>query len=176
MPLLKGYAKMEKKHAVQEVVAIREKINKLVELRDSIVSKKRPIEAELAKMTAKVKASNSYMTRLSPAEYRHVQLTRAKLVNKLTYIDKQLTPIKSELRQLHLEEDMIRAACADEMKFDDRPEKLVVVDHTTRIKLIRDKWQNFASDPTRIASMRLMASHIVDDLTSILDVESIGEQ
>ena len=87
-------------------------------------------------------------------EFTAIHAQRARLLH-------EKAEIKAELARLICENDKARM---------ESKEKPAEVNSDVRGKLVqlRNKWQGFASDQTRVASMRLMANQFLDDLRPIL--------
>lgn len=152
---------------MEEIALIRMRISELKAKRAEILIKKKPIEAEMGQLKARLKSQQTHKTRLTPDEFRSICGRQAKLRNKIAEIEVTLNPINTEIRNLCSEEDCLRAgngiALSNIHDYASRD-----MDLLRKISDIRDQWQQFAGDQTRVNSMRIMAAQFADQLTSAL--------
>lgn len=153
--------------ALEEIALIRLRVTELKNKKSELLLRKKPIEAELSQLSNRVKSQNSHRTRLSPEEYRQICGRQAALKKKLAQIEVDITPISAEIRRLHADEDLIRADSG--MQISNIVQSTGGdVDFLRKVAQIRDYWQQFAGDQTRVNSMRIMAAQFAEQLTSAI--------
>lgn len=151
----------------EEMALIRLQISELKTKKSELLIRKKPIEAELSQLAGRVHSSKTHRTRLTPDEYRQICGRQATLKRKLAEIEVAINPLSSEIRALCAQEDILRASCGmtvggvGERSSGDG-------DLVARLTEIRDYWQQFAGDQTRVNSMRIMAAQFADEVTGAL--------
>lgn len=93
-----------------------------------------------------------------------------KLTEKRIIIKNELSEIELKIRKINLEIDGKRkllVSCQSHVKSQKNKSKS---EETTleMVKSLRDKYQHFSSDHTRVSSMRIMASQMVEELDTII--------
>jgi len=146
-------------YAVQaEVIRLHEKLELLKE-------SKREHEHRLQKTTMIIRTKG----RMPDQEYKSLCKRQLHAKEKIHEIEKQMRPIKHEIRTW--------AAIEDELKAKERAAYTAVVCEKGKPSLIdglvslQKKYLAFAEDNTRINSMRLMASQIANELTELISGE-----
>ena len=137
------------------------------------------LETERQALAARKAALNSHIAKMKQSEFQTDPLLgnqcnnaykRQKLIDIMVGVDKELLKNK-ELRQ-----QWRRLAGTLEQALLENVRQFGSVQHGTRsdaaivisIRNMRDRYLEFSADPTRINSMRLMASQFADELTDIL--------
>ena len=144
----------------------------IIKLKDELdlVNKKRmSIQTTLAKLSLRVRSSNTSRTRLSPEEYRAICNEQSKLKTKLLKIEEEGMSIKKKIRELNAIETYERIEARKSISALNESKTLNQIG-VNEIKIIslRDKWLNFAEDQTRVNSMRVMAAQFARELTELL--------
>lgn len=129
-------------------------INLLCDEKDRLVADKRQLTAELANIKGKL------ATTLPQHQYQQVMRARSGIVTKLQVCENAIAEIKSKLRAIEMEKQ--------ETYSEKKGDQAESVDVIRELRAVRDKWQSFASDQTRVSSMRIIASQIVEDINPIL--------
>mgnify|MGYP002132211759 FL=1 len=157
----------------EQIALLRLQISELKTKKNALSLGRKPIEAELSQLAGRVRSANTHKTRLTPEEYRQICGRQQKLKRKLAEIEVAINPLSSEIRRLCAEEDILRASCGmsisgvGEQSSGDG-------DLAKRLADIRDRWQQFAGDQTRVSSMRVMAAQFADDLNAVLSGRGRG--
>lgn len=146
---------------------LRLQIAELKNKKGALSIKKKPMEAELAQLAARVRSSNSHRARLTPEEYRQICGRQSTLKRKIAELEVEMSPISAEIRALCAHEDVIRASHGLQIG-GTREYSSGDADVVQRVIAIRDEWQQFAGDQTRVNSMRIMAAQFAEDLTAAL--------
>ena len=114
--------------------------------RDTLVLSKREHETQLISIKNLVRVSG----RMPTDKYRQCCDSQATHARAILHIEDQLRPIKARLRELsdasHAEQQVINA--------NGVPAKSIVAD----LVALRDDYQRFAADGTRVSSMRQMSA------------------
>lgn len=157
----------------EEMALLRLQISELKTKKSELLIKKKPIEAELSQLAGRVHSSKTHRTRLSPDEYRQICGRQSTLKRKLAEIEVAINPLSSEIRGLCAQEDILRASCG--MSVGGVGEQSSSEgDLVARLSEIRDYWQQFAGDQTRVNSMRIMAAQFADEVTGALSGKRRG--
>lgn len=123
---------------------------------DGLAVEKRATETELSTLRDRLR------TTMPKAEYRECCGHQNKLVKKLLEIERAMAGLKSKMRELcNLEhEQYVRETNGDK------------VEHTkpivSELVALRQHYQEFAADSTRVSSMRSMAADFVLKLNPII--------
>lgn len=136
---------------------LEEAIIKLQSQRDVFMLNKKDFEFELSNLNAKVRSRTGL---LSQNDYQAICRRQDYLKQGLNTIQKTLTDYKNKIQEKVVLKEKLR----NKIKFD----KEITVSSIDKIILLKDKYQAFASDQTRVSSMRVMASQIVQELELII--------
>jgi hypothetical protein len=137
------------------LIDIEESMNKLIAQKEALVYSKLQLEAELSSLNTKVRSSQ---TRLSPNDYESICRRQQNIKNSVLALNQNIVQYKKEIR----EKDTLMQKIKLQMG-GGHPDKVA-----DRIILLRDKYRDFASDATRVSSMRTMASQISQELDVLL--------
>lgn len=137
------------------VTDIEEEIIKLQSQRDVFMLNKKQYETELSKLNAKVRSRTEF---LSENDYDSICRRQRTIKNSLNTIQITLTEYKKKIGEKVILKEKLRNSL--------RPDSdTTLID---RIILLKDKYADFASDGTRVSSMRTMASQISQELELII--------
>jgi hypothetical protein len=95
----------------------------------------------------------------SREQWNELNRTKIRLIQTIAECETDLSEVKASMALLH--EEMY---CPS----SDQSHKAAAEKRRVSIEILREKYQQFSSDPTRVASMRLMASEFVQELDRIL--------
>ena len=127
------------------------KINALHSQKSTLCQRKAEIQKELSALTAQVRGK-----RVSPSHYDNVCREQEGLKTELAGIERQVIELASEIRELSIE-----ANAPHEGSDAKRGVIPVLVE-------LRDEYEAFAADATRVSSMRRMAAEFSMKLTRII--------
>ena len=135
----------------------------------AIVIKRKPIEAELASLTGRVRGSYSHRNRISQEDYRQLVNRQTVLKRQLAEMEVAAAPLKARLREIGALSTLYYATRID-VRADEAMKAAMPADSQIRKTIIwlRGKWLAFAEDQTRVNSMRVMAAQFSRELTDIL--------
>lgn len=132
---------------------VENKISAINKKKEPFIMRKQEIELELSKYKAMVVGKY-----IEPEKYQHILECQGKLKDEKFEIEKAIHGFKKEVESLNRELEVIRMQIK---KIPDGNIKKLVID-------MRDRYMAFASDTTRVSSMRAMASKFVEELQSLL--------
>ena len=141
----------------ETITDIEEAINKLQAQRDVFMLNKKQFETELSNLNAKVRSRTSY---LSENDYQGICRRQSVIKNSLNGIQTTLTEYKHKINEKLILKEKLR----NKIKFDVN----ISTNSIDKIILLKDKYQEFASDQSRISSMRVMASQFCQELELII--------
>ena len=125
-----------------------------LELKKSpLISRKQEIELELSNYNSRVRGKF-----LPPNEYNEICQWQKALSQEKVDLEKKFTEIRNKKIELTKERERIH------LKMKTLPDSMT---KDTLLEL-RDKYMAFASDTTRVSSMRAMASKFVEELVSVI--------
>lgn len=126
-------------------------LNDLTEKRGKLSNEKREVEGKLTLIKNRIRTNHN----LPHSEYGDLCRKQSEYNKKRIEIDNQITLINDEHRRKHV----IR----EELRNTQLP---TLMDSVVKLGLtkLRDEYMQFASDLTRISSMRAMASKIAEEL------------
>ena|SRR6476620_9341126 len=136
---------------------LEEAIIKLQSQRDVFMLNKKEFELELSGLNSKVRSRTE---KLSQNEYQSICRRQEYLKKGINNIQQTLTDYKSRIQ----EKVILKEKLKNRINFD----KEGVSTTIEKIILLKDKYRDFASDQTRVSSMRVMASQICQELESII--------
>jgi|SRR6185312_4511406 len=132
---------------------VENKISAINKKKEPFIIRKQEIELELSKYKAMVVGKY-----IDPEKYQHILECQGKLKDEKFQIEKTIHGFKKEVESLNRELETIRLQMK---KIPDGNTMKTVLE-------MRDKYMAFASDTTRVSSMRAMASKFVEELQSLL--------
>lgn len=138
----------------QKILIIEAEIFELQEKRNPFVDRKTEIELELSELNNQVRMNNN----IPDEDFVKICKRQNELKAEKNLMDKSLLGTKSELRLKNKERDELKAL----LKYS--PKEHI----EERLVELRDKYTQFASDKSRVASMRAMAAEFVGEITKIL--------
>jgi len=121
--------------------------------RTPLVERKQEIEFELSKYKNQVRQG-----RLPQSEYEMICKWNDALNGEKRAVEKKLMGLKVELAKINTEIDETKR------KYKKEPNGISV----DELIELRDKYMQFASDTTRVSSMRAMSSKFVEEIQAIL--------
>jgi TolA-binding protein len=130
----------------------------LLQVKSGLIVDKREHETQLVLIKNAVRSGG----RLSTEKYRRLCDTQNTHNRAILAIEKQLVQVNTRLRELaEIDNQNAEDRRTDSREMDEKPivQELVA---------IRQEYQNFAADGTRVASMRRMASEFVTKLNPII--------
>jgi hypothetical protein len=145
--------------------------------RDDIRNKLTALNAEKMEAESELGRINQYIrgtdriagksVRLPSREYAELVSRQRVLKSKVADVIARSSPLKQEMRKWH---NLVEEIRAHEMvgKFH-TDDPLSATAALPRLIALRDKWQRFGEDPTRVNSMRLLAAAFTKELTEIID-------
>lgn len=134
-----------------------------------LVKKRREYEGQSESLARRLKASRDWM---NPRQYEALLAQREQTKKELFAIEGRLSVLKSERTALYQERDRLRLAAIDRNAEDQSAAGAGPHGWATEVRAalrdMRDRYQAFASDQTRVSSMRIMASEFAEELTRLL--------
>lgn len=127
------------------------KVNALHRQKAALCQRKAEIQTELSALTAEVRGK-----RVAPRRYDAVCREQEELKTELAGIERQVIALASEIRELSVEANA---------PADDSGAKRGVI---PVLVALRDEYEAFAADATRVSSMRRMAAEFSMKLTRII--------
>lgn len=140
-----------------EIHEIENEIARLKTKKSGFSESKRDIQTELAELNAK------FVGRLNNGTFAALQKKRAELCRMLNDTESSMRKISDEIRKLSVEKENTKQA---------RPSNKTTVQ---ALVAVREEYQQFAADKTRVGSMRQMAAEFVLKLNPIIR-ELIGNR
>lgn len=137
------------------VTDIEEEIIKLQSQRDVFMLNKKQFEAELSNLNARVR---SRTVPISENEYDSICRRQRTIKNSLNEIQPILTEYKKKIGEKVILKERLKNSLSSDSD-------TTLID---RIIILKDKYADFASDSTRVSSMRTMASQLSQELESII--------
>lgn len=135
----------------------REKIQ-LQERKGELAQEKREYEAKLTELRNTVRSSG----KMHPAKYKKLCDDQNGLVKCIRDTESQLFPIASKLRSIYSEEQ-IEYHSAKEILGNKDQSPIV-----RELVALRQEYQDYAADATRVSSTRIMAANFVNKLNPII--------
>ena len=127
-----------------------EEIGTLKAQRSALVSTKQDLQAELARINAECS------TRLPQSRFGKIQKDRSGIVAMMSDIEKKIREINIQVTQLSID------------KGAQDPKETKSISTIESLVRIRDEYQEFSADKTRVGSMRQMAAEFVMKLNPII--------
>lgn len=134
-----------------------------------LAHKKREAETELGKISQYIRGTDRIAgksTRLPAREYAELTTRQRELKAVVTKIEAEMLPLKQEATRWNNYCEELRADIIDGGRMTN---PFGSGNALHRLIEIRDKWQRFGEDPTRVNSMRLLASAFAKELTEVID-------
>jgi uncharacterized protein YdaU (DUF1376 family) len=128
------------------------KVNGLHRQKAALCQRKAEIQTQLSALTAEVRGK-----RVAPRRYEGVCREQEDLKSELAGIERQVIALTSEIRELSVE--------ANAPDKDAPPNRKVII---PVLVALRDEYEAFAADGTRVSSMRRMAAEFSMKLTRII--------
>ena len=145
------------KFVLREIFELREAKRRLGETRLAL-------QGELSKITDQVRAGGW----MNDSRYRSIVNQQRLLKGKIAEVDPQIAELKRKIHLLANEETEIRVALFGGGNSGKQEADTEIV---SKLKTLRQKYVDFSSDSTRVASMRLMASKFAEELARVLNGE-----
>ena len=138
-------------------------MNELEMEREIVELKKKKSDLVQAKLdlNAKLTEINSKCsTRINSDDFRKLQRERSSYVSMITEIEGKIRPISMAISRLSAEKCAPDSASSASSEYN--------VDAVQMLVRIRDEYQAFAADKTRVGSMRQMASEFVLKMNPVI--------
>lgn len=136
----------------------------------TLTHEKRGYEIELGRISQYIRGTDRISgksTRLPAREYADLTTRQRELKRLVLDVEGRMMPVKQDILKWQSYCEELRAEAIMDMN---RPgEPLAAAKSLGRLIAIRDKWQRFGEDPTRVNSMRLLASAFAKELTAVID-------
>jgi seryl-tRNA synthetase len=132
---------------------IEERICEIETKRYPLVLEKQEIESKISDYNRRVRGKH-----LETAEYDSICRKQRDLFQQKRKVERELMELNQQARVLSKDKDDLSLQIK---KIPDEAAKQKVVE-------LRDKYSSFASDTTRVSSMRAMASKFVEEMQSLL--------
>lgn len=123
---------------------------------EDLILQKKTAEVELAKIKNKIRTRG----KMPQGQYDSLAQNQDKLNSTVLQIQRLINPIKEKLRQKHLMAEEIRVIIQENDKESD---ELI-----NKLVALRDKYNEFSSDGTRVGSTRIMASKFVEEINTLI--------
>lgn len=133
---------------------VEEEINQLTASKEPLVNKKKEIELELSELNNKIRVNGF----IDQNEYANICKRQDDLKRIKHGVEQQLLSLKQQVRNKQTEKDKLTI---QGKKFSSSEIKQCLLG-------LREKYMSFASDTTRVSSMRAMASKFVEELQAAL--------
>jgi len=127
--------------------------------RDALLENKREHELKLLAIKNAIRTNG----RMSGGTYQQYCSSQLSHVRALQFIDNQLRPLKARMKELNDADYNRRQGNGDAPLVVDAPSSLVA-----ELSVLREHYQKFAADGTRISSMRQMAAEFALKLDGII--------
>lgn len=135
----------------EEKLEMERQINALKERKRGITGSIMALQTELASINGRCK------TRLPNHEFQKLQSRRSEVIDTKQRLEMQAGEIQSEIARISIEK----------MKPSAAPPK-ADSDVVSQLVAMRDYYQNFSADATRVSSTRIMAAEFVGKLNPII--------
>lgn len=139
-------------------------INELEEKRAGLATKNKEIDLEIGKLNQRVKGRH-----LPTVEYNSICKKQGDMKTSKTKIELELAAVKSQLRNKHIIRDEIY-----EHLQSIKPPAIEKANIINKLEELKNKYLQFASDNTRISSMRTMAAQIASELIELQNSQKHG--
>lgn len=129
-------------------------INKLVSLKDKLAIDKREAELELSELKNKIRTGG----RMHPFDYKVICDKQSVIKKRILSIEKSLADMSSQIQN--------KQGFKEELTLHHKQQsKSAIVNDLT---VLRDFYMAFASDKTRVASMRAMSAEFAEKLEKVI--------
>lgn len=139
--------------AYNKLQRLEQQISDIEEKKLPLVNDKRKIEVELNEVNIVLKEKH-----YSDKDFNDINSKRGRLVKQKSDIEIQLSNLKQTAKKLHTEKELLQ------LDLKKKPNEAI----KENLICLRNEYQSFASDMTRVSSMRAMASRFVEEIQSIL--------
>jgi hypothetical protein len=146
----------------ETLLAIRSEIYDLQQKREILIQEKREIQSRLTKVKNLVRTSG-----LMPTEkYKQCCDAQSKYVSRIQAIEKDLGNLKLQIQKLADDEYNHRGKPSG-LSVDTKPQAMGK-ECIESLVALREKYQQFSADHTRVSSMRTMAAEFAFQLNPII--------
>lgn len=132
-----------------------QKLSGLQAVKSDLVQQKAKIELEIGKLNASV--AGHVPNRI----FQETRKKRVELIRNKHELESQISTLKHEIHTLSQASYLPKAKAAEHSESKTK-------DIITELRTLRDEYQAFASDRSRVASMRSMASEFAMKLTAVI--------
>lgn len=148
--------------ASRDLLAIRSEINEWKKERESLKEKKRVIQVQLTKTKNLVRSSG-----IMPREkYKQCCDAQSKYVGQIQHTEKRMGEIKLQIQKL-ADDEHFHPENPNKPAVSLKPEPMGK-DCIEALVALREKYQQFSADHTRVSSMRTMAAEFAYQLNPII--------
>ena len=158
---------MENNETSQDLQNSELALNELLKKRTDLTLLKRDYEIELMALNRRVISS---IQRLPPMEYKAICGKQITIKKKIHEIEKETVGLRTEIRDRNIYIDKLKKSL--EVGFWDKKQQSRDSDTSdtviTRITNLRNTYMEFASDPTRVSSLRTMAARFAEELEALI--------
>lgn len=138
----------------QHLLDIEASMNKLNAQKSKLSLDKKEIELKLSVVKNTIRSSG----KLSQYEYNNLCKDQNKYKADIINIEKALAEIQLEIRK--------KSELKETLRLDKKQQNVKEI--KTNLISLRDKYMNFASDKSRISSMRVMSSTFAEELENLI--------
>lgn len=146
------------KTTTEELKDLEKRVFEINSARLPLIDEKRKLENEMTSLNGSIRGAR---TRIPDSQYQSIVSRQKGNQKKRFEIDNILNRLKREKIELCQKIQLIEHNLSVKKPFYVLRDNLIS---------LRDKYAEFSSDPTRVSSMRLMASQFSGELTTLLDI------
>lgn len=140
---------------------LRAQIAVIREKKDALKLSKMELQARLAYLKNEIRSSG----RMAHSHYKQCCDDQRLYVRQLVEVEKQIIPLNRELQRLC---QLEHSTYAEQKSNAEAGDSFEVQPMVTQLVALRQSYQDFAADPTRVSSMRQMAAEFVLRLNPII--------
>ena len=138
----------------QTILDVEVSINTLIQQKEKLVFDKKEIELKNAVLNNQVRAGG----RMHDVKYKQICEQQSKLKKDALKIERAISELSIEIMKKSTFKDQLRAEFKKQQKIDVRQ----------KLTEMRDYYINFASDKTRVASMRAMGAEFAEKVEVLI--------
>ncbi len=143
-----------------KIIDIETAMLELKEKKNKLTTLKKEIEVKNAQYNARIRTANR---KLPPDEYKNICREQSNCKSKIIKLDEKIKEINIEMSKKGILKERLKL----ELSYLINTEIDVLTIRAMLIKM-RDDYISFASDNTRVSSMRIMASQIAEEIEYII--------
>lgn len=138
----------------QTIIDLEEAITTLNQQKDKLIFDKREIELENSILNTKVRTGG----RMHEVKYKNICDQQTKLRKDSLKIEKAISEISIEINKKSTLKDKLKLEYKQQQKFDIK----------SKLVEMRDYYINFASDKSRVSSMRAMSAEFAEKIEKLI--------